>query len=231
MPAGLKLFAVLCCASIWINALVTGLQRAPSGPVTRERVAAERAAARAADSAAKTRAPVLLAIGEIGALLLLIDACRREYEAPRGWPIAIAALGLLSFGTSSIVYYAIWGWRPTRRETPFMEDFCAACKSDSTDRSLSGLFMWNGMLGTRFLGRARHCETCGSSVRTVWFFVVVPLLPLGTYRVLPVGQAMAHKSSFLSRKTQWNSVQLATVYCVLAVIVAVVFWLNMGTRN
>jgi len=84
--------------------------------------------------------------------------------------------------------------------------------------------MMHNMLGTQFLGRADRCATCGSSVRTVWFTVILPLLPLGSYRVLPVGKAMVHKSWFRSRKAHWKPAQVATVYSFVA-IVALMFWL------
>jgi hypothetical protein len=224
MPTAVKFFAVVCCLSPWLLKLATSarlasVERAPLTPARFE-------AQHRIEAAAKTYTLGAMIAAELGAILLLVDAFRREYDAPRGWPIAIAVVGLITFGIMSLLYFAIWGWEPAKRATPLAEDFCETCREQTLDRSAPPLAVFN-LLGTRFLGRADRCATCGSSIRTVWFCAILPLLPLGSYRVLPVGQALAHKSWFLSRKAPWKAAHVATVYSFVAVIAALAVWLAM----
>src|SRR4051794_6964207 len=98
MPQSLKIIAVLLCLVPWLNAAArfAAVNRPLPSP-------AARTAGRPARSAAEEeqretiKAYAIMAAGELGALVLLIDAFRRQYEAPRGWPIAIAVLGLITF--------------------------------------------------------------------------------------------------------------------------------------
>jgi hypothetical protein len=222
MPTAVKFFAVVCCLSPWLLKLVTSARLAAleRTPLTAARFQRQHEI----EDSTKPLIMGAMIAAELGALLLLIDALRRDYDAPRGWPIAIAVVGLMTFGIMSLLYFAIWGWEPAKRERPLAQDFCDACRAQTLERSAPPLAVFN-LLGTRFLGRGDRCATCGSSIRTVWFCVILPLLPLGSYRVLPVGQALAHKSWFLSRKAPWRAGQIAGVYSFVAVVVLLVAWL------
>ena len=141
-----------------------------------------------------------VAIMLASAVILLIDAFRRDYEGPKAWPIALAVFGLFSFGLTSTIYYAIWGWKPTHAEVATASQFCNECVRESLDRSAKGAWTINGLAGIRFIGAAHRCPACGSSIKTLWAFAVVPVFPLSTYRVLPVGVPTVNKAWFLSRK-------------------------------
>jgi len=222
MPNWLKLFAVVCCLMPFVNMLLIRANEPTlsRGPITRQVIAARQAATQAAN----VRAIAAIAIGELGAIVLLIEAFMRDYESPRGWPIAIALFGVLSFGLASLVYYAIWGWQPTKRVFGLDGDFCPVCAADTLDKSAPSLMMHN-LLGTQFLGSADRCETCGSTVRTIWFTIVLPLVPLGSYRVIPVGKAMVHRSEFRSRKTKWRTSHIVGVYSFVATVALTIWWL------
>jgi hypothetical protein len=223
MPTAIKFFAVVCCLSPWLLKLVntSRLVAMEHTPLTSERIHRQHDLE---ESFARYIMAAMIA-AEVGAVLLLVDAFRREYDAPRAWPLAIAALGLITFGISSLLYFAIWGWEPAKRAIPLAEDFCETCRGQTIERPAPPLAVFN-LMGTRFLGRGDRCSTCGSSVRTVWFCLILPLLPLGSYRVLPVGQALAHKSWFLSRKAPWRAGQIVAVYGFVTVVIGLAVWLT-----
>ncbi|HEV2399498.1 MAG TPA: hypothetical protein VGS27_21320 [Candidatus Sulfotelmatobacter sp.] len=53
-------------------------------------------------------------------------------------------------------------------------------------------------IGTRFYGK-RDRDPDGSYVTTMWFtFLYLPILPLGSFRVLPVGEA----TNFIIKRSQ-----------------------------
>ena len=73
--------------------------------------------------------------------------------------------------------------------------FCKKCTFESTAQSSGNLHTING-IGTAFVGSADVCPNCKSVVRRVWFtFLLVPLVPLGRYRVMQISP-----QQFLSRK-------------------------------
>jgi hypothetical protein len=224
MPTAVKFFAVVCCLSPWLLRLVTSARLAAleRTPLTSARFQRQHEI----EDSSKPLVMGSMITAELGALLFLVDAFRREYDSPRGWPLAIAILGLMTFGISSLLYFAIWGWEPAKRAKPLAEEFCDACRAQTLDQSAPSVGSFN-LMGTRFLGRADRCATCGSSIRTIWLCVILPLLPMGSYRVLPVGQALAHKSWFISRKAPLRTGQIAAVYSFVTVVVGLVVWLAM----
>jgi hypothetical protein len=73
--------------------------------------------------------------------------------------------------------------------------FCKKCTFESTGQSSGNLHTING-IGTAFVGSSDVCPNCKSVVRRVWFtFFLVPLIPLGRYRVMQISP-----QQFLSRK-------------------------------
>jgi hypothetical protein len=64
--------------------------------------------------------------------------------------------------------------------------FCKKCALESTSQSAGNLRTING-IGTAFVGSSDPCPNCKSVVRRVWFtFLLVPVVPLGRYRVMQI---------------------------------------------
>lgn len=61
-------------------------------------------------------------------------------------------------------------------------DFCEACKSTSSDVSAGNILSIN-FIGRGFIGSSNRCSTCDSIERNLYFFFIIPLLPLGKWRV------------------------------------------------
>jgi hypothetical protein len=61
-------------------------------------------------------------------------------------------------------------------------DFCEACKSSSSDVSAGNILSIN-FIGRGFIGSSNRCATCESVERNLYFFFLIPLLPLGKWRV------------------------------------------------
>ena len=69
------------------------------------------------------------------------------------------------------------------RERLGTDGFCADCREATTDEYLQepvSLFR----IGTRLVGYEDQCDYCGSTVRGLWFCFLVPIRPLGRYRVV-----------------------------------------------
>ena len=63
--------------------------------------------------------------------------------------------------------------------------FCYRCWAETTDESV-GHTMTVNFIGQRLLGEENPCELCGSVVQTKWFCIVLPLVPIGKYRVIRI---------------------------------------------
>jgi hypothetical protein len=84
-----------------------------------------------------------------------------------------------------------------------LRGFCDACRSQTTDESTGNLTQINGIGTTLSLFDRDKCATCGSIVKTKWFCLVFPLIPLGKYRVLYTQDKRSLTGSsarFLSRR-------------------------------
>jgi len=66
-------------------------------------------------------------------------------------------------------------------------EFCEDCKSKSEDISAGNVLSLNFM-GRAFLGSSNRCSHCGSTERKLFFFMLVPLIPLGTWKVKEAGR-------------------------------------------
>jgi hypothetical protein len=226
MNKHLKLAAVLCCLLPWIGmlggSLITKSQHA--SPVTRDSIALQRRSEKAHGDIAVA----LLGVGALGAIFLLVDACMRRYETPRGMPIALAVMGLLTFGATSLIYYALWGWHPTYPEKLGRAmNLCRRCLDQCLDADAPGAMSHNFM-GTIFIGASERCSVCGSSVKTLWLSLLVPLIPLGSYRILPLESASATTASYVGKKVRLHLPHVLVVFGIeLALVVAV----TMMTRD
>jgi hypothetical protein len=200
--------------------------RKPPSEITRADLRAMR---RPPTDAEKWRAMIPIVLAELGAVVLVVDAFLREYDNPKALPVAIAMAGLISIGLTSIIYYAIWGWLPTKRERALAERFCGECAAASHDWPAPGTLTINGLFGTRLIGRASPCGTCGSTGKTLWFVFLLPLIPFGSYRVLPTGDTSFVRSEYLSRRLP--SVQWSQVLPLLALAAAVVGLIVLLARS
>ena len=80
------------------------------------------------------------------------------------------------------------------------QDFCQSCKSNSNDISAGNVISVN-FIGRSFFGSSNRCPHCDSTERNLFFFMVVPILPLGTWKVKNVG-----RRRILTRKLSAGSI-------------------------
>ena len=158
--------------------------------------------------------PVVL--GLVGSLVLLVDAVTRRYETPKALPVAAAIIGVMSLGMGSVFYYLIWGVKAPPADTADATALCPVCVESTLDRAAPGAGSHN-LIGTAYVGSSDRCAECGSTVRTLWFTFLVPVLPLSSYRMLTLGDSSFIRSRFVGRKIRgllWP--QVAAVYIMLA---------------
>lgn len=100
-------------------------------------------------------------------------------------------------------------------------------KSKKTGNAMP--FTFNGC-GTRFYGERERAED-GSYITTEWItFVYLPLLPIRSYRVLPVGKGtniIVHSSqNYQTRRVPLCWAQARNVYLVISPIILLVLYFN-----
>jgi hypothetical protein len=78
--------------------------------------------------------------------------------------------------------------------------FCAKCSSETTDES-PGFVGSIYFVGTRLIGRDIQCATCHATLQTLWFCLIIPLFPLGRFRVIYLGHGFM-SSRFIARKVR-----------------------------
>ena len=83
--------------------------------------------------------------------------------------------------------------------------FCHRCWSETTDDSLGVLLTYKG-IGTRLRGGLaglgdKPCVECGSVILEKWFYMVVPVVRLGYYRVIRIGRK-SMGGEFIGRRVQ-----------------------------
>ena len=125
----------------------------------------------------------IVVCGMIGIAYFVVDAFRREYEADRTLPIALAITGLFSFGMTTIVYFMLWGWRD--RHVAYAADFCEMCSGESSEVTTElDLTTINFVNGGRLVGSADRCGACGSTIKTHCFYLFgIPIFSTGSFRV------------------------------------------------
>jgi hypothetical protein len=163
-----------------------------------------------------------LVIGEFcGAILLAIDAYRREYDEPKVMPIVLATMGVFSLGITSIIYYLAWGNNPTHLFRSAASRFCSRCTQSTLDKPVTGLFTHRHIMGVRLIGSTQRCDECGSIIKTRWFWFLIPLIPFGSYRVLRAGDPTLLSAFLLTRKLPaMDWVQVSARYVILMLIAA-----------
>src|SRR5882724_9963961 len=75
-------------------------------------------------------------------------------------------------------------WMQFPNERVGGDGFCTACRSQTTDESPGDTKTVNFVLGTRLIGHDDQCSACGSVLQTKWLQIVLPIIPLGQYRVI-----------------------------------------------
>ena len=153
--------------------------------------------------------PVALAIGETAALYFLVDAFRRIYKFRKKYAWACAIFGALTFGITTVLYYLAWGRLPLKPKSEiYKNEFCTDCIAATTQDSAPNTVMFNGVTGTCLLGDSKPCPKCGSTIKTLWGFALVPIFPAGSFRVLIVSE-----NTYITRRISidWKNVFLTYV--------------------
>lgn len=69
-----------------------------------------------------------------------------------------------------------------------LSPFCDSCFDHSKPTKLvesDGYDIWSVLqFGSRLLGKSKTCTDCGSIISTLWICFLVPLIPIGSYRIL-----------------------------------------------
>jgi hypothetical protein len=138
-------------------------------------------------------------------------------------------MGVFSLGITSIIYYLAWGSTPTKLYRFAAETFCDRCINSTLDIPARGLGTFRHIMGVRLIGTTGRCETCGSIVKTRWFWFIVPLIPFGSFRVLRAGDPTLVLATLLTRKLprmEWVQVTARFVFIALiAGAVAIIVYL------
>lgn len=105
-----------------------------------------------------------------------------------------------------------------------MHEFCELClratTADACDHEQGNLFF-----GIKLLGAADRCEHCGSVVKTLWGCLLIPLIPMESYRA--VSLAAAPCATRATRRIHWP--QVIRTYLVAIPLVMLLGWLAMET--
>ena len=162
---------------------------------------------------------IALGLCAASAVYFFVDAIRREITTGKTTALAIAFVGMLTFGFVSLLYYAIWGRHPLRPAADVYGDgrFCPRCLARSTDRPAPGTVVYNAIYGTQPMGAADRCDACKSVVRTIWLWLIVPLVPIGSYRMIAT-----ERNHYVGRRTSLRWSQVLPVYGIVLVLAAVV---------
>jgi hypothetical protein len=77
-------------------------------------------------------------------------------------------------------------WKDMPQEWLANAGFCCDCWAQTTDESPGDSFTVN-LIGTAVTGEEQLCPVCASTIKTKHFWIIVPLIPLGRYRVIRYG--------------------------------------------
>ena len=162
---------------------------------------------------------LMMILAYIGILFFVVDSFRRQYDNEKELAVALAVVGVLLMGTTTVLYYFRWGWQPVR--PGYKDEFCETCLTESTE--LSGplnLSTLNYVLGGRLIGNADQCQDCGSSIRTHCFYLFgFPVYSAGSFRVQFVAE-----SHFLCRQVAFHWPHIASILIMpTAIVLFVVF--------
>ena len=70
------------------------------------------------------------------------------------------------------------------KENAGSNGFCAYCRATTTNEYLENAFTHYFPMGKILRGEHERCPDCGSVVKTAWFRLFVPIVPLGKFRVV-----------------------------------------------
>lgn len=68
--------------------------------------------------------------------------------------------------------------------------FCQKCCAQTTDESPGNTQTINLVFGNRLMGHLDRCNICGSVLQAIWFWFVIPIFPIGKYRVIYLERGM-----------------------------------------
>ena len=74
-------------------------------------------------------------------------------------------------------------WEKHKQEWLETIGFCYGCWSETVDES-AGQTLTINLIGQRLVGKENPCDVCGSVVQEKYFCIIVPLVRIGSYRVL-----------------------------------------------
>ena len=155
--------------------------------------------------------------------LFVVDAFRRKYEGPRARALGFALGGYFTLGLSSLIYYLFWGWRPLQlaNEVYGSGKFCADCIEASTVQAAPDSEMYEIGIGSVLLGNAKYCPNCKARIKTLWAWYIIPLCPLGSYRIIPTSMGR-----YVGRRTELYWWHVIGVYVVgLSLCGPIFLWL------
>jgi hypothetical protein len=75
-------------------------------------------------------------------------------------------------------------WMRFPAERVGTDGFCEDCRAKTTDESPGDTIVVNFVFGMRLIGHDDRCAACGSVLQTKWLQIVLPIIPLGRYRVI-----------------------------------------------
>ncbi len=157
--------------------------------------------------------------GFIGTVVLFIDALRRQYDEPKAMPLVLAGMGIVCMGITSVIYYLEWGNDPTKPPAAIAEDFCQECVAHTRPERVMQMSASHRILTVRLIGSMRRCPNCGSIIKTLWLWCLIPMLPFCSYRVLPNHQAAIGSARVRVRRLPWMDwTQVGIRYFILALI-------------
>lgn len=126
----------------------------------------------------------LFVLGWGACWFFLIDSFVRQYDQENTLAIALAFVGVMTIGLTTVFYYLRWGHQPTRLS--YNDTWCENCLNSSTDEAPPfSLTTLNYVIGGRLVGQSHRCPQCGSTIRTHCFYLLgIPLYSAGSFRVL-----------------------------------------------
>ena len=111
----------------------------------------------------------------------------------------------------------------TRRLSPFCDN-CVEYSKPST-KTKETAYIFNSFLsfGKRFHGNADKCSICNSVISTFWFCFIIPILPLGSYKLI---YSRSMKEEILAmRQTSISLKQILANYILIAPLLLLTWFL------
>lgn len=75
-------------------------------------------------------------------------------------------------------------WKQFPSERIGDDGFCVSCRNQTTDESPGNTTVVNLIFGTRLIGHDEQCSACGSLLQTKWLQIILPIIPLGQFRII-----------------------------------------------